>query len=350
MKSRKLFLLGTAILSLSLLLTGCSLQQLLEDASSGNTYSATKTAEPLPTPVQTPALSADSELTPTSEQIPEQSSVPAPMPMPTSVPTPAPTPVPTPAPVQRTPAPTVAPAPKVTITKSPSGETLDAGGKAIFIATADNATGIVWILVSPDAKTTYRLEQVPTAFPGVSVDGQGTEKIHLYNIPYDMNGWRVQCYFEGNGGPLYTSGAYLTVNKPKTSDSGTIFLGTPVPLDPQTGEAQGYQNAVDFGSTVKKYASYSHFSCSEVQNYTYHSDGKYGEYQMTLTRGAVKLVCVLRSYPETQNCYPVSLTWYEGDQQIQSYSYGEESWNHLEKTILDIATYYGPTAGQSLVE
>lgn len=110
---------------------------------------------------------------------------------------------------------TVGPAesPKVSITKNPTGETVTEGENAVFIARADHAEEIVWIAVSPDTKTVYELDKAPDAFEGLKVDGQGTEKLTLSSIPYAMDGWRIQCYFTGNGGPAYTKGAYLTVKK-----------------------------------------------------------------------------------------------------------------------------------------
>ena len=123
----------------------------------------------------------------------------------------------TPAPVVQQPVNTPAPTPQqnlVKITKSPTSETVEAGGSAVFIAYADNSTGIVWITVSPDARTAYDINNAPSAFPGLQVSGQGTSVLTLSNIPSEMDGWRIQAYFNGNGGPLYTAGAYLTVLQP----------------------------------------------------------------------------------------------------------------------------------------
>ena len=103
-------------------------------------------------------------------------------PAPTSTPGPFQT---TPAPAEKTPVPT----PQqnlVQITKSPTSETVQAGGSAVFIAYADNSTGIVWITVSPDAKTAYDINNAVTAFPSLQVSGQGTSVLTLSNIPYEM--------------------------------------------------------------------------------------------------------------------------------------------------------------------
>lgn len=115
--------------------------------------------------------------------------------------------------------------PKVSITKNPTGETVTEGESAVFIARADHAEKIVWITVSPDAKTVYELDKVPDAFEGLKVDGQGTEKLTLSSIPYAMDGWRIQCYFTGNGGPAYTKGAYITVKKAAVKTDLSSFEG-----------------------------------------------------------------------------------------------------------------------------
>ncbi len=115
--------------------------------------------------------------------------------------------------------------PKVSITKNPTGETVTEGENAVFIARADHAEETVWIAVSPDTKTVYGLDKVPDAFKGLKIDGQGTEKLTLSNIPYAMDGWRIQCYFTGNGGPAYTKGAYITVKKAAVKADLSSFEG-----------------------------------------------------------------------------------------------------------------------------
>ena len=133
---------------------------------------------------------------------------------PAPVNTPSPTPVPGPFSSPATPSPTPQPTPipnMVQITTSPTSETVQEGGSAVFIAYADNSTGIVWITVSPDARSSYDINNAYTVFPSLQVSGQGTSVLTLSNIPYEMDGWRIQAYFTGNGGPLYTAGAYLTV-------------------------------------------------------------------------------------------------------------------------------------------
>ena len=186
-------------------------------------------------PVSTPRPTA----TPAQMQLESFEAEATPAPTPSPVPMPTPTPVPT-----ATPAPSAAPVtvPAIRITKSPTDETVDEGGKAIFIARADNAQSITWIIVSPDTKTVYEIDKCPSEFSPLKAEGQGTEKITLTEVPYAINGWRVQCYFSGNGGPAYTSGAIITVNKANSQDVKARTL------------------AEDYRGTVQKYADYSHWS------------------------------------------------------------------------------------------
>ena len=281
----------------------------------------TVASAPASTPVQTPTAVP----TPTAAQTPTPTAAPAPTPTPSPVPTAAP-------------APTAAlvTAPAIKITKSPTGETVDEGGKAIFIARADHAQSMTWIIVSPDAKTVYEIDKCPSEFSPLKVQGQGTEKITLTEVPYAINGWRIQCYFSGNGGPAYTNEAIITVNKANSQ------------------EAKAKSLAEDYKSVVRNYADYSHWSIGGVENFRYYAEQNYGEHQLTLTRGAINLVCTFDTYPADGTCYPVRLDWYEnGTADLVDFytfgSYDSEAWNHFEKRILDITAYYGDgTAGQGM--
>ena len=100
----------------------------------------------------------------------------------------------------------------VTITKSPSGEKVEKGGKASFVAHAANATGVSWRLVSSDTVDTINAAAAPEYFEGLVVYGANTDRLTLENIPASMNGWQVMAVFSGNNGPAYTYGARITVN------------------------------------------------------------------------------------------------------------------------------------------
>ncbi len=113
----------------------------------------------------------------------------------------------------------------VSVTLNPTSASVTEGEEAVFNAGADHAEKIVWIAVSPDTKTTYELDKVPDAFEGLKIQGQGTGKLTLSNIPYSMDGWQIKCYFTGNGGPVYTQGAYITVDKANVQVEANGFEG-----------------------------------------------------------------------------------------------------------------------------
>ena len=110
-------------------------------------------------------------------------------------------------------APTATPAPgdPPHITKHPTGETVEPGGSAQFVARADDATKITWRLVSKDTTVTYTAADAPDYFPGLSVDGLGTERLTLENIPSALNEWCVEAKFENSNGASYSNGARITV-------------------------------------------------------------------------------------------------------------------------------------------
>ena len=97
------------------------------------------------------------------------------------------------------------------ITKHPTGETVEPGGSAQFVARADDATKITWRLVSKDTTVTYNAADGPDYFPGLSVDGLGTERLTLSNIPSSLNEWCVEAKFENANGASYSNGARITV-------------------------------------------------------------------------------------------------------------------------------------------
>lgn len=99
----------------------------------------------------------------------------------------------------------------VAITKNPTSETVKKGDAAVFVARADNAEGFTWRLVSPDASNTITAKAAPNEFSGLWVDGTNTDTLTLGNIPESLNGWYVECKFDGKGGPVFTNGAKITV-------------------------------------------------------------------------------------------------------------------------------------------
>ena len=100
----------------------------------------------------------------------------------------------------------------VVVTKSPTGEKVNRGGKASFVAYANNYTAITWRLVSSDTEETINAAAAPQFFDGLVVTGANTTRLTLTNITDNLNGWQVECKFDGPNGPVYTAGARITVN------------------------------------------------------------------------------------------------------------------------------------------
>ncbi|MGX8692472.1 MAG: hypothetical protein ACSW8E_01775 [Clostridia bacterium] len=101
--------------------------------------------------------------------------------------------------------------PKPTITKHPTGETVDEGGTAVFIASADYYNEIVWRIVSNDTTNTIQASDASSYF-GCEVYGIGTERLMITKIPAEMDGWRVEAMFRGPGGVSFSNGALIRVN------------------------------------------------------------------------------------------------------------------------------------------
>lgn len=105
------------------------------------------------------------------------------------------------------------------ITKNPTGETVDAGGSATFVARADNAYSRVWRIVSKDTTKTVNAKDASSYFGnGLSVSGADTDTLVLSKIPASMNEWSVECKFIGADGKTFlcTTGAIIRVRGAST--------------------------------------------------------------------------------------------------------------------------------------
>ena len=76
--------------------------------------------------------------------------------------------------------------------KHPGPETVKEGGWCSFVVSGMYVGSYEWILESPDGKT-VPASKLTDYFPNVTQEGDGTSKIKLYNIPYEMNGWKIYC-------------------------------------------------------------------------------------------------------------------------------------------------------------
>ena len=100
----------------------------------------------------------------------------------------------------------------VTVTKSPTGETVMAGGRTDFVARADNCTDITWHFISPDDSMNLTgIEAVMYLNGKASFYELNTERLTLTDISAEMDGWKFQAEFAGNGGPVFSECAVLNV-------------------------------------------------------------------------------------------------------------------------------------------
>lgn len=97
-----------------------------------------------------------------------------------------------------------------TVIKHPGAETVNEGEWTSFVATATYTSDYDWSFVDTGGKSVSAAD-IATKFPNVSVNGNGSGKIIVYNIPYAMNGWKVVCTFSGPGGSIASNGAVITV-------------------------------------------------------------------------------------------------------------------------------------------
>ena len=101
-------------------------------------------------------------------------------------------------------------APKVT--KSPTDETVKAGGTAYFVARHQEAIWAVWHFVSPDGKEDLDYLKAAEKFKDMQIISGDQSTMQLKNIPAELDGWKVYCAFSNNIGVTNTDAAKITVS------------------------------------------------------------------------------------------------------------------------------------------
>lgn len=165
-----------------------------------------------------------------------------------------------------TPSPSPSPAGEIKITKQPTGETVEEGGRAVFIARAENAASFVWRIVSPDTTNTYPAKDAPDYFKGLKVSGTDSDRLVLENIPASMNGWKAECKFIAADGKTYlcTNGAIITVKKAEVALKRPTINTQPSGVTKTVGEGTTLTvsaSDTNNGGTLK-YQWYSNTSAS----------------------------------------------------------------------------------------
>ena len=173
-------------------------------------------------------------VTPSPTMIPAPSLVPTQSPMPTPTPTLAPTPEPTLDPARFI---NISTSKSIKVTKEPGGETVNAGGSAIFTAKADGSETKEWRFVAPDYKreVVWNDPAIFQEFPGLTCTGGDGTVLELSGIPTSLNGWYAVCLFtDENGGMKASEGAKITVAGAPAVTPTPVPMPTPTPVPTQT--------------------------------------------------------------------------------------------------------------------
>lgn len=86
-----------------------------------------------------------------------------------------------------------------TVYKNPGDETVDEGGWASFVVSGSYVRAYEWVLIDPAGKVTVPVSELRSRFQGMDYSGDGSTKLILYHIPYELNNWKVVCNFIGVG-------------------------------------------------------------------------------------------------------------------------------------------------------
>lgn len=97
------------------------------------------------------------------------------------------------------------------ITKNPTGESVDEGGSCSFIARADNADSVSWYLT--DGEDDILVSRASRYFDGIKYSlSDNDQKLKLSNIPAELDGWSAYAVFYNDDGEAVTEEAYIEVN------------------------------------------------------------------------------------------------------------------------------------------
>lgn len=131
------------------------------------------------------------------------------------------------------------------VIKSPTTENVEVGELASFVAIATYTDTYEWTATSPDGKTACKCEDLPDLFPGVSIGGDGREKMNIRNVPAELDGWTVKCTFSGPGGSAVSNAAAIKVKAAETPKPSATPKPTETPRPTETPKAT---EAPDSGS------------------------------------------------------------------------------------------------------
>lgn len=96
------------------------------------------------------------------------------------------------------------------IVKHPGDEELEEGGIASFVAYAACTDKSTWGILDPKGEY-YNAELLPDKFPGIVVE-TSYDKLKIYPVPLEMDGYKVICKFTGPGGNVDSAYATMAVS------------------------------------------------------------------------------------------------------------------------------------------
>ena len=127
-----------------------------------------------------------------------------------------------------------------TVTKSPTAETVEAGGSAIFIARQEGAFWAQWHFVSPAGDRDLVYTDATRDFPSLQITGGDQGTLRLSNIPVELNGWKVYCAYSNGAGTVNTSSALITVNQKAAGTANTGTPGSQIVIPSANSTEQGF--------------------------------------------------------------------------------------------------------------
>lgn len=109
------------------------------------------------------------------------------------------------------------------IYKHPGSETVNEGALLSYVASAGYAKHLEWELVSPDGQKLIHPGDVSATFPGARAENNGKDKLNIYNVTAEMDGWQVCAVFYGYTDDYVTRSRSVTIRvsgvTPKPSET-----------------------------------------------------------------------------------------------------------------------------------
>ena len=186
-----------------------------------------------------------------------------------------------------------------TVTKSPTDETVEAGGSCWFVAKYENAVYAEWHFVSPDGLMDVDYSRINSLFPGLEVTKGYASTTQLKNIPADMNGWKTYCLFTNNVGSTKSGMATIyvktaakttqTQTPPNLIQTGSGMTQTAASADPYAGTYVCGRATMIVRGGPQVYSVEVTWSSSYAEHSTWNFSGQFGANGVMTYRGASRV-------------------------------------------------------------